>query len=148
MRAADLHRLARTLREVALRATGNTGEDRVNAGELAVLEDVARHPGSTVRDVTDRTGLAQSLVSRITRAMADAGALTIDADPQDRRRVRIALEERTRAMILDRAGGSIDAALAERTASLTAQERSRLRHHLEEAAALLQRADGTAGDRP
>ena len=52
MRAAELHRLARTLRTIALAATENTGADQVNAGELAVLEDVARHPRSTIRDIT------------------------------------------------------------------------------------------------
>jgi len=76
MRAANLHRLARTLREVALLATKNTGDDRVDAGELAVLEDIARNPGSTISDITRRTGLAQSLVSRITHGMADGGART------------------------------------------------------------------------
>jgi len=91
MRAANLHRLARTLREVALLATENTGDDRVNAGELAVLEDIARNPGSTISDITRRTGLAQSLVSRITHGMAGGGALTIQPDSSDRRRVHVDL---------------------------------------------------------
>lgn len=89
MRASELHRLARTLREIALEATGNTGADRVNAGELAVLEDVAHHPGSTIRDITERTGLAQSLVSRIVHATATAGALAVTPDERDRRKVRV-----------------------------------------------------------
>lgn len=145
MRAADLHRLARTLREIALRATENTGEDRVNAGELAVLEDIARYPKSTMRDITARTGLAQSLVSRITHAMADAGALTIEPDPSDRRKVRIDIAPRTRATILDRAGNTIKDAIADSTPRLTEDERQVLEHHLAEAAALLKRAAGNPG---
>ncbi|MDJ0356646.1 MarR family transcriptional regulator [Paenarthrobacter sp. PH39-S1] len=145
MRAADLHRLARTLREIALRATKNIGDDRVNAGELAVLEDIARHPLSTIRDITERTGLAQSLVSRITRSMADAGALTIEADSSDRRKVRVELTTRTRADIVDRAGNSIRTAIYDSTPKLSAEERGALEHHLAEAAELLQRGTGDSG---
>jgi DNA-binding MarR family transcriptional regulator len=147
VRAAELHRLARLLREIALRATGNTGADRVNAGELAVLEDVARFPGSTIRDITDRTGLAQSLVSRITRAMAEAGALTVQPDPIDRRRVRIDLTPSTRAAVLGRAAGTIAAAVAESTPALTAAERAALVAHLTAAAELLRKGHGDADRR-
>ncbi|MFI5612442.1 MarR family winged helix-turn-helix transcriptional regulator [Amycolatopsis sp. NPDC051903] len=141
MRAADLHRLARTLREIALLATENVGADRVNAGELAVLEDIAEHPDSTIRDITERTGLAQSLVSRITHAMADAGALKIEPDQADRRRVRIALTAATREAIVDRANNTITEAVSTSTPGLTDDERRTLERHLTEAAALLRRAN-------
>lgn len=140
MRAADLHRLARVLREIALRATQNTGEDRINAGELAVLEDIARHPHSAISEITRRTGLAQSLVSRITRAMADAGAVTIEPDPSDGRKVRVSLDESTRAAALDRADNPATDAIAAAVPRLTEQQRSRLEHHLAEAARLLRSA--------
>ena len=137
MRAADLHRLARELREIALRATENTGDDRINAGELAVLEDIARHPHSAINEVTRRTGLAQSLVSRITRAMADAGAVIIEPDPSDRRKVRVSLDEATRAAALDRADNPATEAIAAAVPTLTDEQRARLEHHLAEAANLL-----------
>lgn len=146
MRAAELHRLARTLREVALQATGNTGEDRVNAGELAVLEDVARHPGSTIREITDRTRLAQSLVSRIVHAAAAAGALTVEPDPDDRRKVRVELTAATRRAILQRAANSTDEAIEAATPALTGEERAALAHHLDQAAALLRRGGPTPPD--
>lgn len=139
MRAADLHRLARTLREIALTATENTGEEAVNAGELAVLEDVARNPGSTMSDITARTGLAQSLVSRIVHGMADAGALTIHTDQQDRRKVRIDLHPRARTLILERASMPIADAIAERAPGLSASERDALERHLAEAELLLRK---------
>jgi DNA-binding MarR family transcriptional regulator len=137
MRAADLHRLARRVREIALLATDNTGDDRVNAGQLAVLEDIAHHPGSTISDVTRRTGLAQSLVSRITHAMAEAGAVTVSSDDTDRRKTRLELDPRTRAHILERAGNTVSAALAAQTPALTPNERSALEHHLDQAERLL-----------
>src|SRR5690606_20099066 len=137
MRAADLHRLARELREIALRATGNTGEDRINAGELAVMEDIARHPRSAISVITRRTGLAQSLLSRITRAMAGAGAVVIEPDPSDRRKVRVSLHESTRAAALDRADIPVAEAIAATLPMLTHQQRASLEHHLTEAAELL-----------
>lgn len=138
MRAADLHRLSRTLRDIALLSTGNSGGDRVNPGELAVLEDIARNPGSTIGDITRQTGLAQSLVSRIARAMADAGVLTMGADDQDRRKVRVELEPATRAQIMQRASNTITDALAEYAPALSTAERTELEHHLGAAESLLQ----------
>jgi len=139
MRAAELHRLARTLREIALEATGNTGADHVNAGELAVLEDIARHPRSTVRDITVRTGLAQSLVSRIIHAVAAEGALTVEGDQGDRRKVRVELTTSAREAILGRAGNTADDAIMAFTPGLDAEERAALEHHLALAAELLRR---------
>lgn len=137
MRAADLHRLSRTIREIALLATGNTGEDRVNPGELAVLEDIARNPGATIGDITRRTGLAQSLVSRIARAMADAGVVTVGVDDHDRRKVRVELEPAIQVQIMRRAGHTITDALAEYASALSTEERAELENHLEKAEHLL-----------
>lgn len=140
MRAADLHRLARGIRAIALLATENTGPDRVNAGELSVLEDIARNPGTTIAEITRRTGLAQSLVSRITRAMADAAALTIGPDGDDRRKVRIDLSSDTRVMVLERADNPISEAIATSTPTLSSGERRDLEHHLAAAERLLRAA--------
>lgn len=139
MRASELHRLARTLREIALDATGNVGNDRVNAGQLAVFEDVARNPGASVAEVTTRTGLAQSLVSRIVHAAAAEDAMTVTVDPRDRRKVRIELSPSTRKAMMQRAGNSLDSALAAHTPALTESERTALHQHLTAAAELLSR---------
>ncbi|WP_434619473.1 MarR family winged helix-turn-helix transcriptional regulator [Arthrobacter sp. A5] len=137
MRVADLHRLARALREIALLATENIGSDAVNAGELAVIEDIARYPDSTVSDVTKRTGLAQSLVSRIVRVMNDAGVISIRADLIDRRKNRLNIEPAARPLILTRANNTITDALIARTPRLSPEERAALEHHLSKAAALV-----------
>jgi DNA-binding MarR family transcriptional regulator len=120
-------------------ATENTGADHVNAGELAVLEDIARNRGSTITEITRRTGLAQSLVSRIVHAMSEAGAVSISPDGHDRRKVRIELDPRTREQINDRAGNTISDALGSYVSALAPAERRELEHHLSEAARLLQK---------
>jgi DNA-binding MarR family transcriptional regulator len=144
MRAAELHRLARSLREIALLATENTGADAVNAGELAVIEDVAGNPGATISDITRRTGLAQSLVSRITHAMHDAGVISIQPDPADHRKLRLDIEPSARAVILSRGKNTIMGALTASTPRLGSDERTALERHLSEAARLLRA--GTAGE--
>ncbi len=140
MRAAELHRLARELRAIALVATKNIGSDRVNAGELSVLEDIARNPGATIAEITHRTGLAQSLVSRITHAMADAEVLTIESDASDRRKVRIDLTPDVRATVLERANNSISEAIANSTPMLSPGQRRDLEQHLTAAEQLLRPA--------
>jgi DNA-binding MarR family transcriptional regulator len=131
---------------MALLATENTGDDRVNPGELAVLEDIARNPRGTIGDITRRTGLAQSLVSRITHAMADAGVVTMAGDGHDRRKVRVELGSATRAQIIRRAGNSIADALSAHAPALTLDERAELEHHLGEAERLL-RTNAERSDR-
>jgi len=62
--AGQLHRLARVLREIAQVATANEGERPVAASTVAIVEDVTGHPQSPITEIAQRTGLAQSLVSR------------------------------------------------------------------------------------
>ena len=66
MNAVELHRLARVLREMAVMATANPGEQPVAASTLAIVEDVAAHPGTSISQIVERTSLAQSLVSGTT----------------------------------------------------------------------------------
>ncbi|MFT4305626.1 MAG: helix-turn-helix domain-containing protein [Microbacterium sp.] len=127
------------LREIALDATGNVGEDRVNAGQLAVFEDIARNPGTSIAGITTRTGLAQSLVSRIVRAAQIQDALTVASNEHDRRKVRIDLSPSTRTAMMRRAGNSLETVLEAHTPALTEDERSALHQHLTAAAELLSR---------
>lgn len=143
MRASELHRLARTLREIALEGTGNVGPDRVNAGQLAVFEDVARNAGASIAEITARTGLAQSLVSRIIHAASYAGALTVTPDERDRRKVRVELSTSTRSAILKRASAPLEAAIITHTPHLTPKQRDALQQHLAAAAELLFRGDSS-----
>ena len=139
MRAADLHRLARSAREIALVATQNVGNEQVSAGELAVVEDVAGHPGTTIGEVAARTNLAQSLVSRIARAMQEAGIFAVRRDEHDRRKTRLSVEPAARRHFVRRGDQSIHRALLQKTPGLSDFERKALEEHLEAAADLLRR---------
>ncbi len=97
MKAVELHRLARVLREMAVTATANPGEQPVAASTLAIVEDVAAHPGTSISQIVDRTGLAQSLVSGTTARLTKAGALVLEQDPNDRRRTLVSMNEKRRA---------------------------------------------------
>jgi len=110
--AGQLHRLARVLREVATAATADPGELPVSAGDLAIAEDIAHHEGTSIGQITQRTGLAQSLVSKTVAAMRGGGVLVTAPDPSDGRRLLVSVDAAIRADVFSsRATGPIDAAL-------------------------------------
>lgn len=112
MDAGRLHRLSRTLREIATAATAEAGDDRVSAGDLAIIEDLARHDGTTVGEVARRTGLAQSLVSTTVAGLREGGVVTSEPDPGDRRRTLITIEGSVREHVFsERALRPVDVAL-------------------------------------
>ena len=114
MDVVRLNALARRLREVALAAGRSSGDLDISVAQLAVIEAVARTPGSTVATITRTTGLAQSWVSRIVREMADAGVFVLAKDPDDRRRTRMSLSaDAARLTFQDRGERSVDSGLAQ-----------------------------------
>ena len=96
MNAGQLHRLARVLREIAQVATANQGERPVAASTVAIVEDVTDHPQSPITEIAQRTGLAQSLVSRTVDRLQARGVLTAGRDPADGRRTLVSVDPRTR----------------------------------------------------
>jgi DNA-binding MarR family transcriptional regulator len=78
-----------------------------------VALDVAYHPDSSISEITERTGLPQSLVSMSVAKLRNVGVLETEPDPADRRRTLV----RTTATMEGRArrvgGTSIETALAE-----------------------------------
>ena len=113
MDAARLHRLVRKLTEVSRAATTDPGEPGVGVSELAIIEDVSARDGTTVSEITARTGLAQSYVSRTAAKLREAGVFTTAPDPADGRRVLLRIAPAVRQEVF-RARGAlpIDAALA------------------------------------
>lgn len=91
MNAAELHRLARILREIALSATATPGTEPVSAGTTAIVDDVSRNPSSPIGDIADRTGLAQSLVSKTVAKLREQGLFTTQPDPGDGRRTLVSV---------------------------------------------------------
>jgi len=94
--AGQLHRLARLLREIAQAATANEGERPVAASTVAIVEDVNDHPHSPITAIVQRTGLAQSLVSRTVDRLQTLGVLTVGHDPANGRRTLVSVDPQTR----------------------------------------------------
>lgn len=96
MNAGQLHRLARVLREIAQVATANEGERPVAPSTVAIVEDVTDHPQSPITEIAQRTGLAQSLVSRTVDRLQTLGVLAVGHDPTDGRRTLVSVDPQTR----------------------------------------------------
>ena len=137
MNGSQLHHLARRLRELALAVTSEGDEERVSAGELAIIEDVAAHPATAVGEIAARTGLAQSLVSRTVATTREADVFVATPDPADRRRSLVSIEPTARVQLF-RARGSrpIGPELARALAGRTPEERARAEALLAELVAL------------
>ena len=137
--AGQLHRLARLLREVALAGTTDPGEPRPAPGLLAVTEDIARHPDTTVGEIATRTGLAQSLVSTAVAKLKAAGVVQSQPDQNDRRRVRLAITPAARAHVFaGRGGRDITTALHERFPDLPPERIAAIEALLDQLATELQ----------
>jgi DNA-binding MarR family transcriptional regulator len=137
MNAAQLHKLARQLREVALEASSNGDEERVSAGELAIVEDVALHPKTSIGGISRRTRLAQSLVSRTVSAMRDADVFTTEPDPGDRRKLLVDIDSETRLHLFrDRGSRPIEGELLRALPGIEPGELERVVSMLEEVAGL------------
>jgi DNA-binding MarR family transcriptional regulator len=121
--AGQLHRLARVLREIAQAATANQGERPVAASTVAIVEDVTDHPRSPITRIAQRTGLAQSLVSRTVDRLQGHGVLTVERDPADARRTLVSVDPRTRRLdFSERAGRPIADAIRQLTGGSGAQQ--------------------------
>jgi DNA-binding MarR family transcriptional regulator len=100
MDALDLIILGRQLARIGERAMrdGNHHDNgpgdlgaALPAGALIVMRDVLTHPGSSISDITARTGLPQSHVSESVNKLRVKGITEINADPADRRRTLVRL---------------------------------------------------------
>lgn len=137
MNGGELHRLARVLRELAQLATRDPGERSPGAGTLAVVEDVHAHPDTRIKDIVQRTGLAQSQVSRTVDQLRLAGVLQLGKDPADGRSTLVRLDATTRQDFVHRGARSISDALKQALPDLTEGRRRRIEAALEVLAAEL-----------
>ncbi|GHF43115.1 DNA-binding MarR family transcriptional regulator [Deinococcus metalli] len=138
MDAGALHRLARHLRDLATQATARPGEPTPSPGLIAVVEDVARHPGSAVGEVAARTGLAQSFVSKTVAALRDEGLLVSVPDAADRRRTTVTLAPGVRQdVLLPRARTPLAETLRTAHPDLSAEQLDRAGELLDELGTLL-----------
>ncbi|WP_054012646.1 MarR family winged helix-turn-helix transcriptional regulator [Arthrobacter sp. ERGS1:01] len=139
MRGFELYRLARGLREVALATSADPGEYPVSAGELAVIEDVSRHPASPIKDIAQRTRLAQSLVSKTVALMREGGIFVTEADPNDGRKSLVSIDPQARMEVFaERGARTITATLAEALPTADPDTLARMEALLAEAYAIVQ----------
>ena len=129
-------------RDNGLAALGAT----LPVGALIVMRDVLASPGSSITDITSRTGLPQSYVSESVNKLRVKGLAEITADPSDRRRTLVRLtaahlehvarhSARNADDVLRSALGDVDAARTEQVITLLSDLASRLRAETPAAAA-------------
>ncbi len=100
----ELFRLSRVLREIALAAATDPGEPPPSAGLVAVTDDIAHHEGTTVGETATRTGLAQSLVSKVVAELREGGVVEMTVDERDRRRNLIRITDSARREVFSERG--------------------------------------------
>jgi DNA-binding MarR family transcriptional regulator len=135
MDGGELHRLGRRLLELSAQVTGEPGDLRLTPGEVAVLEDVIRHPASSISETSERTGFAQSHVSVSVARLKSRGLAETETDPADARRTRVRATGSTVEAVTRRAARSIEDTLS-RTLADPSQAR-RAADLLQELAGLL-----------
>jgi DNA-binding MarR family transcriptional regulator len=113
MDGVRLHRLGKRLIDLSRDVTTSAGDASLTPAEVAVIEDVLKHPESAVSEIKARTGFAQSHVSDSVARLKERGLIETPADPADRRRTRVRLTEVARQAVLARAGRSADEVIAQ-----------------------------------
>jgi DNA-binding MarR family transcriptional regulator len=109
-----LYLLGRRLMQVA--------EDALPQGRAAtsvrlVLIDAVYHPHSSITEITERTGFAQSVVSDAVARLREVGVLESEPDPVDRRRTVVRATPGLREVGRSAAEFPVDAVLAKALAA-------------------------------
>ncbi len=132
MDAVDLIVLGRQLARLGERAMrGDDVEDgaaalgaALPAGALIVMRDVLAHPGSSITDITARTGLPQSYVSESVNKLRVKGLAEINADPCDRRRTLVRLKTKHLDQVARHSARDADAVLRQALGDLDENQTS------------------------
>ena len=118
-----------------------TGErERFTKTQFYILITLFHRAPLTMTQIGELIGASKEQATRAVAPLADEGLVQREVSPRNRTRVYVSLTEDGRVLVpelLGRCGKRLDACLSER---LTAQERESLRTHLEESAALLEKA--------
>jgi DNA-binding MarR family transcriptional regulator len=109
MKSTDLFLLGRRL--VKLAEEGLPGQG-VNNSVRFVLLDIAANPGSSISEITARTGSPQSHVSTSVSRLRQFGIVRTEADPRDRRRTLVWVVPEALEAAHNRITATADAAIA------------------------------------
>lgn len=120
MEALDLVMLGRRLARIGeramrageLRAADSSGR-AVPTGVRLVLSDVFRNPGSSITEITTRTGLRQSHVSAAVAALREQRVLQTAPDPRDGRRTLVSVTDEHPRRVVRAGAAPVDGALAQ-----------------------------------
>jgi len=104
--------LGRRLTKIGEEAMRGGQAPPLRAGHALVLRDVLGHPGSSVSDITARTGLAQSIVSKAIARFQDQGIVETAVDPADGRRTLARVTASHLGDVRHKGAVRVDAALA------------------------------------
>ncbi|MEV7119827.1 MarR family winged helix-turn-helix transcriptional regulator [Kitasatospora griseola] len=99
MDGVRLLRLGKRLTELGREMVTDHASATLSPGEIAVIADVYRHPGTSVQDIRARTGFAQSHVSTSVARLRERGLLDAAPDPADGRRTLLSASETARRYI-------------------------------------------------
>jgi DNA-binding MarR family transcriptional regulator len=114
VKSTDLLLLARRLMKLAEEGLPGQG---VNSSMRFVLLDIAAYPGSSISEITSRTGYPQSHVSTSVMKLREAGFVRTEIDPSDRRRtlawVVPRAVKRAHSRIISTADGAIRRAMGD-----------------------------------
>jgi DNA-binding MarR family transcriptional regulator len=110
VKAAELFLLSRKLMQIAESALPHGSKSTTSL--RFVLIDIGYHPGSSISEITERTGFPQSLVSMTVAKLREIGVVETEPDPADRRRTLVRATPRVTEMAEQGAGGvSVDDAI-------------------------------------
>jgi DNA-binding MarR family transcriptional regulator len=112
MNALELIMLGRRLTKIGEEVLRGSKAQSMPTGPSLVLRDVFAHPGSSITDVTARTGLPQSYVSESVARLRDQGIVETSADPADGRRTLVQVTAEHPRTVAAKGSASVDAALA------------------------------------
>jgi DNA-binding MarR family transcriptional regulator len=102
-----------------------------------VLADVFAHPGSSISEITARTGMPQSNVSETVARLREQGTVESFPDPADRRRTLVRVSAQHPRNVMRAALVPADAALTDALGDLSPDEAAGIIKTLETLAGLL-----------
>jgi DNA-binding MarR family transcriptional regulator len=113
MNGVHLFLLGRTLMRIGEQAmpAPPDGDQRGTRAVLIVLSDIVENAGTTISEITARTGMPQSQVSTAVARLKTAGSIVTGPDAHDRRRMLIRRAPTISPRVAEVRGQSIDEAL-------------------------------------